>query len=146
MGGKVSSLKYYQIIQIIDLVSKKDPNQYLHIIKYDNGTEKIIKLNSKEERLFQIRYKYTRMFKDISKIRYSKITNIIKTNIDDNIDNNIDKNKYNLLNKYVLDEEDKYIYNLKLILDDDTMKILHFNKIQYELFCKIYYDINKINI
>ncbi len=138
MGGKVSSLKYYQIIQIIDLASTKDPNKFLHIIKYDDGKEKLIKLNSKEERQFQMRYKYTRMFKDISKIRYSKITDIIKKNIDDS--------SYNLLNKYVLDEEDKYIYNLKLILDDGTVQILNINDIQYGLFCKIYYDINKINI
>jgi hypothetical protein len=142
MGGKVSSLKYYQIIQIIDLVSKKDTNKFMHIIKYYNGKEEVIKLNKNQEHQFQLRYKYSRMFKDISKIRYSKITNIIKTNIDDNID----KNKYNLLNKYVLDEEDIYIYNLKLILDDGTVQILHFNKTQYDLFCKIYYDINKTKV
>jgi hypothetical protein len=138
MGGKVSSLKYYQIIQVIDLASKKDPNKFLHIIKFDNGKEKVIKLNSKEERMFQVRYKYTKMFKDISKIKYSKITNIIKENIDES--------KYNLLNKYVLDEENMYVYKLKLILDDDTIQIINVNKIQYDLFCKIYYDINKTKV
>ena len=137
MGGKFSSLKYYQIIQIIDLISEKDTNKFVHIIKYENGKEKIITLNKNQEYQFQMRYKYTKMFKDISKIKYSNITDIIKENIDEN--------QYNMINKYISDE-DKYIYKLKLLLDDETIQIINVNKLQYELFYKIYNDINKNNI
>lgn len=137
MGAKISSLKYYQIIQIIDLISEKDTNKFVHIIKYENGKEKIITLNKNQEYQFQMRYKYTKMFKDISKIKYSNITDIIKENIDEN--------QYNMINKYISDE-DKYIYKLKLLLDDETIQIINVNKLQYELFYKIYNDINKNNI
>jgi hypothetical protein len=75
------------------------------------------------------------MFKDISKIRYSKITDIIRTNIDEN--------KYILLNKYVLNEDEKNIYNLKIIFDDGNIQVFDFNKTQYDLFCKISNDIKK---
>ncbi len=138
MGSQISSLNYQNIIQIIDLSSVKEQNKFIHIIKFENGKEKRIKLNKNEEKKFQMRYKYAKMFKDISKIKYSSITSVIKTNIDEN--------RYKILNKFVVDEEDKYIYNLKCILDDGKIQILNVNKSQYDLFCNIYYDINKIKI
>jgi hypothetical protein len=138
MGSSFSSLKYHNIVEIIDLVSIKDPNKFMHVIKFEDGKEKTIKLNKKQEYTFQLRYKYTNMLKEIRKLKYNSITNIIRKEID--------QNQYNMLNKYVISKEDNYIYNLKIILDDGNIQSLNVNKLQYDLFCKINNRVNKIKI
>ena len=86
MGSQISSLDYKNIREVKDLVNINDNNKrkYIHIIKFNNNKEKIIKLNKNEEVKFELRYKYTKMFRDIAKIQYYKISEIIKTNIDEN--------------------------------------------------------------
>ena len=137
MGSQISSLDYKNIREVKDLVNINDNNKrkYIHIIKFNNNKEKIIKLNKNEEVKFELRYKYTKMFRDIAKIQYYKISEIIKTNIDEN--------KYKLLNKYIIDDKEIYKYRIKIILNDDNICCLDMNTLQYNLFCKLNKDINK---
>jgi hypothetical protein len=140
MGSHISSLDYKNIIQIIDLpdnnINKNKTNNHKHLIKYKNGKEKKVSFNKDEEKQFQLRYKYTKMFKPLINLQYSKITLVNKREIS--------KDKYIELNKNVLDEDDKIIYNIQILYNniDDGMYIMNMNKCQYDLFCKIKDDID----
>ena len=142
MGNKVSRLDYVNINKIIDLPEFKNNNtsKYKHLIRYENGREVKVTFNKEEERKFQLKYKYAKMFKPIRKIKYSKITEVIKKDIS--------PEKYIELNKNILEEDDKYIYNMNIVYDDnygkdDGIYMMHMNKSQYDVFCQLKDEIQK---
>lgn len=103
-------------------------NKYYNLIKYYDGLEQHVILNQKEEEKLQSRFKYHKMYREISQIKYNNIKEIANFQIinKDNTDNEI--------------ENYSFLINYK---DELMMTKLKLNKFQLKFFLRML-KINKV--
>ncbi len=126
MGCTSSKIKYVDIKSIENI--KIENNKYYNVIKYQNGSEINVILSEEKEEKLQHRFKYHKMYREISKIKFTDIKEITNFEILDKKNTDNEKNNY------------KFLINYN---DDLMMSKIYINKIQLKFFLSMI-KINKV--
>jgi hypothetical protein len=126
MGCTSSRIEYVNIESIKN--TKIENNKYYNIIIYFNGLEQHVILNEKEEKKLQTRFKYHKMYREISQLKYYDIKEITNFEIIDKDNKNNEEYNYS------------FIINYK---DELMMTKIKLNKFQLKFFLSML-KINKV--
>jgi hypothetical protein len=126
MGSSSSKIEYVNIKSIENI--KTENKKYYNLIKYQNGSEINVILTEKQENKLQQRFKYHKMYREISKMKYTDIKEIASFEILDK--ENTDNEKINY----------KFLINYN---DNVMMTKVNINKIQLKFFLSMI-KINKV--
>jgi hypothetical protein len=133
MGSTSSKIEYVNIKSIEN--TKIENKLYYNIIKYNNDSKINVILTEKQERKLQNRFRYHKMYREISKLKYTDIKDI---------------SNFEILDKENTDAE-KINYKFMINYNDELMMTkLNVNKIQLKFFLsllkinKVKCDVNKL--
>lgn len=133
MGSTSSKIEYVNIKSIEN--TKIENKLYYNIIKYNNDSKINVILTEKQERKLQNRFRYHKMYREISKLKYTDIKDI---------------SSFEILDKENTDAE-KINYKFMINYNDELMMTkLNVNKLQLKFFLsllkinKVKCDVNKL--
>ena len=119
-------------IDYVDIKSIENKNyinkKYYNTITYYDNSEQHVILNEKEEKRLQSRFKYHKMYREISQIKYNNIKEIANFQIINNDNKNDEIENYSFLINYK---------------DELMMTKLKLNKFQLKFFLRML-KINKV--
>ncbi len=98
MGSTSSKIEYVNIKSIENI--KIENKLYYNVIKYNNGSEINVILTEKQEKKLQARVKYHKMYRMISKLKFTDIKEITNVEILDKENNDNEKINYIFLIHY----------------------------------------------
>ncbi len=124
MGCQLSKVNFSSIANVENIKSPNNTksSKLIYKITYQNGRQQTIKLSSKQDAKFHLRYKYSKMVSPIKNINYAQINNI--TNI--KYINNTNETKS-------LTNEDQII-SFTLIFNDGSKLNQQFNYLENTVF------------
>ena len=126
MGSTSSKIEYVNIKSIENI--KIENKKYYNVIKYQNSSEINVILTEKQEKKLQNRFRYHKMYREISKLKFSDIKEITNFEILDKNNTDNEKNNYIFLIHYN---------------NDLMMSKVNINKIQLKFFLSMI-KINKV--
>ena len=126
MGSTSSKIEYVNIKSIENI--KIENKKYYNVIKYQNSSEINVILTEKQEKKLQNRFRYHKMYREISKLKFSDIKEITDFEIFDKENTDNEKNNYIFLIHYN---------------NDLMMSKVNINKIQLKFFLSMI-KINKV--
>ena len=93
MGSTSSKIEYVNVKSIENI--KIENKLYYNVIKYNNGSEINVILTEKQEKKLQNRFRYHKMYREISKLKFTDIKEITNFEILDK--ENTDNEKINYI-------------------------------------------------